>query len=236
MSAPVLPFSLAAWAAWAPGLNTPEDWAVWASGGKTSEGETKPDLPFVDAMTRRRLSPLSRMSLWAAHQALGGRTGIASVFASRHGELPRSAELLAQLAAGEPLSPMGFSLSVHNTASGLHSIVARDTAPSTAIAGGADSLTAGLLEALGRLAENPAAPVLLVYGDDRMPEVYGEFDSAKLMPHALALLLSSGDTHRLSLETGAIGEAERECQSLELLRTLACGGAARLGDWRWQGA
>lgn len=236
MSTPALPFALHAWAAWAPGLGTPEDWRAWADGEREALGEAKPDLSFVDAMTRRRLSPLSRMCLSCAHQALQGRAGIASVFASRHGELPRSAELLAQLAIGEPLSPLGFSLSVHNTASGLHSIVQHDTAPSTAIAGGPDSLTAGLLEALGRLAERPEAPVLLVYGDDRLPEVYGEFDSARLMPHALALLLGQGTTHRLSLESRPADVAERERQSLSLLRALAQGGSARLGDWRWEQA
>lgn len=235
MTAFAAQFAIRRWAAWAPGVTTPEAWRAWASGEGHPEADGQPALAFVDAMTRRRLSRLSRMALDVAHQVLAGETGVVSVFASRHGEMRRTAELLSSLARQEALSPTTFSLSVHNTASGLHSIVTGNTAASTAIAAGDDSLRQALAEALGQLAQAPARPVLLVYADEPLPEAYAEFRDHPPFPLALALLLEAGD--QVSLRDDAEPPHTPEPQALALLRALVtdtpCALAGPRNAWTW---
>src|SRR5690606_5860730 len=87
-------------------------WAFWAPGKKQS----RPDISFVPSLLRRRLSILSAGAMHVANTALQDERDIPVVFASRHGELGRTAAILEALAACEAPSPTAFSLSVHNTA------------------------------------------------------------------------------------------------------------------------
>jgi hypothetical protein len=139
-------------------------------------------------MQRRRLSRLSRLALSAAHSCAGERHFLPTVFASRHGEIHRTLGLLGDLAHNEPLSPMAFSLSVHNTASGLYSITTGNTAPSTAIAAGADTLSMAMIEAIGQLQRHDE--VMVVYAEEPLPAEYGAFasnDNSALLGLALRL-------------------------------------------------
>ncbi len=140
-------------------------------------------------MVRRRMSRLSRMALRVAFDVAAGQP-LPSVFASRHGELNRTMELFAQLCQREPLSPMGFAQSVHNTASGLYAIVAANTQPSTLVSAGPSTLMMALLEALA-LSRDLASPVLLVQADERLPAAYHPFVDEQELDLALALLVSS---------------------------------------------
>ena len=54
------------------------------------------------------------------------------VFISRHGETPRTLDILSDLASEQPLSPTQFSLSVHNAVIGLWSILRNETSEMTA--------------------------------------------------------------------------------------------------------
>lgn len=187
-----LTLHLARWAAWAPGLDTPAAWQSWPDTPIAPDAPDAPAVSFVPAMQRRRLSRLSRLCLQVAHDAAPEQTGLPTVFASRHGELHRTVGLLDQLAMGEPLSPMAFSLSVHNTASGLYSIQTGNTAPSTAVAAGQDTLPMALLEAAGLLLTHPA--VLVVYAEEPLPDCYHSLPHPADELGSLALLLQSAPT------------------------------------------
>jgi hypothetical protein len=116
------------------------------------------------------------------------------VFASQHGEIHRTLGLLGDLAQGEPLSPMAFSLSVHNTASGLYSIASGNTAPSTAVAAGLDTLPMALVEAMGQLQRHEE--VMVVYAEEPLPEAYRDFADGGSALLGLALRLGKPGTGR----------------------------------------
>lgn len=145
----------------------------------------------MPALLRRRLGFLGRMALSVAWRCADGEPALPSVFASRHGELDRTVELLQSLARREPLSPTEFSLSVHNSAAGLFSIARRDRSPASAVAAGEDSLAAGMLEGIGLLADGqPQA--LVVYADADPPAPYRGHIGVGSPVFAVAILLRCG--------------------------------------------
>lgn len=236
-------FQVEHWAAWAPGLTQAEDWSAWARGERTAEAEGKPALPFIDPLLRRRLSRLSRLALQVAYDSAEGRHDRRTVFASRHGEIHRTRDLLADLAADEALSPMGFSLSVHNTASGLYSIASGNQAPSTAIAAGRDTLAMALIEAVGQSQRHGEA-VLLVYANEPLPADYTAFADETALPLGLALRISAACDQESTWSLQATNTSENHdhgpvlCPGLTLLQLLAGDTpealhAGERGSWRW---
>ncbi len=147
-----------------------------------------PDVAFVEPMTRRRLSRLARSAFHcAARVAPPG--GCRTVFASQHGDLDRTAALLADLASGAELSPTHFAMSVHNATLGQWSLLQKDHSPACAVAAGLETFACGLLEAWSCWRRQPELPVLYVFAEDRVPEVFQEVLPVPPPPHAAALLL-----------------------------------------------
>ena len=184
------------WAAFSPCRMLQEEWQTWADGneGDVAEAGYKPDLPWVSAMLRRRLSPMGRAALWAAGQLLeeGRAEPVATIFASRHGEVGRTVKLLRDLAVQAPLSPASFSLSVHNAIGGIHSIANKVFSPISAISAGPDTVCAALLEAYTQLAVRPGDDdeILCVFYDDPLPEPVDGFDLEQHDVQALAVRVS----------------------------------------------
>lgn len=147
-------------------------------------------------MARRRIDPLGRTALQAAFWAQGAEPPGPVVFASRWGEIARSVSLLRQLAQGEPLSPMAFSMSVHNANSAAYSIARVDTGNYVAVSAGPCSAAAGLCEAIGLLADG-ARQVLMVSVESALPEPYQAFEDHALPMRAWAVLIQEGDDIRL---------------------------------------
>jgi hypothetical protein len=215
------------WHAWAPGLADTAAWQQWAeqgAAGLPAEIAAAP-VEFVEPMLRRRLSPLSRVGLHCAHAALAGERAEQMVFASRHGELGTTVNLLRQLAQGEALSPMGFSLSVHNSAAGLYGIAGKDDTPATAIAAGRDSLQACLLEAAAMRASGVGS-VLISYVEQDLPAPYQPWQEAEAPLLGLGLLIADGGTPlQLRRDTNSAAYAS---PALALIRVLAGASAATL--------
>ena len=141
-------FNIAAWRAWAPGLDSVADWQAWSQQPSVlAASNAAPDVSFLPAMQRRRLSRLARMAFSVGWPLAQGHEALPLVFASRHGETPRTFDILSDLAASQPLSPTQFSLSVHNAVIGLWSIMRGETSEMTAIAAAGDGLEHGLIEA-----------------------------------------------------------------------------------------
>jgi len=184
-----LVFELLSWGAWSPDFQTADSWQQWQQpNGNLLPKPDAPALAHIPAMQRRRFSRLTKMMLTAAYQCQP-ENNCRSIFSSRHGELTRTLGLLKDIAQKQALSPMAFSQSVHNTASGIFGIVNNNTAASTSVAAGEQTLTQALIEAYAQLAQAPQ-PVLVVFGDDPVPPVYSEFTHEVELPLALGLYLA----------------------------------------------
>lgn len=121
-------------------------------------------------MQRRRLSPLSKAAMTTAHPLLSGRD-MPVLCCSVHGEANRTYSLLQDVAAGEPLSPTAFGLSVHNAIVGQLSISLGIRSPALALAGGDFPLQSGFLEAAAMLSEG-VPELLLQFYEEPLPELY----------------------------------------------------------------
>ena len=95
------------WSAWAPGLETPEAWRAWCAAPVPLAPTGHPEARFLPAMLRRRCSPLTRIALTAAWGCVEeGELGrVRTVFASRHGSVNESIEMIEQVVRRERLSP-----------------------------------------------------------------------------------------------------------------------------------
>src|ERR1700677_3515966 len=140
-----LRFSVVQWIACAVGLDKPDDPVVWGSGSALEAAEDHPQAT-LPPLLRRRVTALGKMAFKAAFD-LSALEPARFIFCSRHGEFQRTLSILTTLATGEAVSPAEFSLSVHNALAGLLSIAQHNTGGHTAIAAGADSFHAGLIEA-----------------------------------------------------------------------------------------
>jgi hypothetical protein len=234
----VIHFSIDQWRAWAPGIDQVDDWARWSDAPWTPDSpDAQPEVAFLPAMQRRRLSRLARMTFAVAWPLADGRPSMPMVFVSRHGETPRNFELLSDLARQEDLSPTQFSLSVHNSIIGLWSILRSDPSEMTALAASRDGLEQGLLEASLLLAEGHPE-VLLVIAEDAQPEPYQPWIDDAPFPHALALRLSTGQDWTLSRQPDQASEDRSWPRALQLV-SLLTGRRQHLGPagvqhaWSW---
>lgn len=146
------------------------------------------DIGFIEPMMRRRLSSLSRIALKVAHDCASDLQSVRVVFASRHGELRRTTDILRAVGEGEPVSPTSFSLSVLNAMTGIFGIARGDRAPASAVSAGAETLGLALLEAHAQFATDSSTPVLVVYADEPADAAYGTIDD-EVQGGALAILL-----------------------------------------------
>jgi hypothetical protein len=223
-----------------------KSWASWmpehipAAPTLAAADHAQPALSQVPAMTRRRLSRLSKMAFDVALHT-DAANSVPTIFASRHGDLHKTLALLQQLAAGEALSPTHFALSVHNAISGQFSLYQLNQADSNAIAAGADSLHYAILEAVARLRTEPAlTEILVVYADEPVPETYQQYCQDPSVAIALALLLSRDQGQRFNFSMTADTQAAASVdQALQLLPVLQ-GTSAQLQisgeqcQWHWQ--
>jgi len=224
-------FRIEQWRAWAPGLDSTADWCAWHQAPlRLIDSGEQPDISVLPAMQRRRLSRLARMAFHVAWPLAAAHPQLPMVFASRHGETPRTLNILTDLAHGEPLSPTQFSLSVHNAIIGLWSIQRGDCSEMTALAGEGDGLENAILDACGMLAEGAPA-VLLVIAEETPPELYRAFIDDVPFPYALGLLLTPGTDWQLLLRSATGPHAEWP-HALNLIRALCSDQASLQHHWK----
>ncbi|WP_299493315.1 beta-ketoacyl synthase chain length factor [uncultured Shewanella sp.] len=220
-----LTFDIISWGAWSPLYQEALDWQHWQAPLTAVPSSTRPpDLQQIPANQRRRLSPLTKIILAATFQA-NPPAQCRSIFASQHGEINRTMSLLSDITNAQSLSPTSFSQSVHNTASGMFSILTKNKAASTAIAAGTESLSQAVIESYVQLHENPE-PILLVYGDEPVPSIFQRFNTQPEWPIAMAFVLSqqSTNTHlaKLTIDTNYQTKTEKHLKFGEILHALAC--------------
>jgi hypothetical protein len=236
----LITFNIAQWRAWAPGLTNVEDWQQWSQHPTPLQSSDEaPDVSFLPAMQRRRLGRLARMAFAVGWPLAQGHARLPLVFVSRHGETPRTFEILCDVAANEPLSPTQFSLSVHNAVIGLWSILRGETSEMTALAAAGDGLEHGVFEAAALLAEGAPA-VLVIVTEEQPPQAYCDWIDDVPFPYAVGLLLTPGTDWQLSLKPGSETPPRTEWpHALNLLRILntaqsACEHPWKNRLWNWQ--
>jgi hypothetical protein len=205
-------------------------WATWGE----QECSPQPQIGFIEPLVRRRLSFLDRIALHVANACVAEGEPVHLVFASRHGELARSAELLAQLARNELPSPMSFSLSVLNAAAGLYGIARKDRSPATAISSGEATFPLALVEGAAQAQKNPDAAVVVAFADEPPPEVYKSLVDSPRHAQAIAVRLEAKNAQkRVSLAwSEGDGEDQPEEAVWRFARSLADGTS---GSWSANG-
>jgi hypothetical protein len=241
----MIEFSVVDWSAWAPGLTTKSDWQAWAHAPTVPDGPDTPALPEVPAMQRRRIERLGRMAIqaacWCEQPDDAGQVPL--VFASRHGDVARSMELLDTLRQDTPRSPTACGLSVHNAVAALYSIARGQRGNYLALAGGRGTVEAACVEAYGLLADG-APEVRVIAYESPLPGVYAGFADEPDPYFAWCWRLARADRPgtRLSLGWGA-GDQDSPPgtlpHSLDALRFLLSGDPALQfqvdgQQWSWQ--
>ena len=225
-------FAIKGWKAWKPGCSTQSDWESWGqslavpadNASKNSASEhnaVAPDVSMVPAMLRRRLSPQAKAVFSVALPLLGEYGNMPIVHASRHGEVERTFSILKDIAAGEMVSPMQFSLAVHNAISGMLSIQQNVTDNITAIAACGEELVPALLEAIGLLENH--SHILCVFNDAPIPSEL-QFVGQYYEPYSVACVISTGEGCELLTEEVCGNQADVALpQPLALVQLLAGG-------------
>lgn len=236
-------FNIEQWHALSPGFSTPDDWRHYRSFNTDSENASL-ELNLIPAMMRRRMSPLSKIALQAAIHLQQSSTSEFDylIFSSRHGELPRTVELLQQVLQGEEASPMAFSQSVHNTSAGLFTIATKSPIPATSLAGCESSLHHALIEASAYLSENPQHKILLIDFDAPLPKPYDQFESQPTPPlYALGLILTSGTQTQITWQAKTTSNIEfkNRSQTIDIIQQLATQSRYwtiedSRNQWQWQ--
>lgn len=154
---------------------------------RASAGDPKPDLSFLPAMVRRRLTELEKAAISVAWRTTAGKIDFPVVFASRWGEIATTLKLMRQMHDEGEMSPAGFSNSVHNAAPGYLSLFAKSAMPYTAIAACENTREMGLLEASAY-----PGKVLFIYAEEATPDMYApHFPGAIEATFAEAILMDN---------------------------------------------
>jgi beta-ketoacyl synthase-like protein len=201
----------------------------------------------LPATERRRAGKCVRISLAAGLAAVDGAGAqardMAAIFASSSGDGDTLNAICEALASDDRLiSPTRFHNSVHNAPSGYWGIATGAMHPADSIAAYDASFAAGLLEAAGRIATDPARPVLLIAYDAPYPEpLNSKRPVSDCFAVALAMRAGAGRGWRLdvgltdeaptALDDAALEAMRRSipaARSLPLLRLLALGEPGRV--------
>ena len=200
--------SVERWSAWSAGREDASAWRRWCADPVALEPGGCPEARFLPPLIRRRCSPLARIALTTAFDCCGEQDleRCSTVFASRHGNINDSIDLLDRLAERQPLSPTGFSHTVHNAQAALFSLAAHNRHSSSSIAAQADTFGCAWLEALALLEREAGRPVLLVIADVPLAEAFASMVEEPEASYGLALWIAPANGAaglRFSIEPAA---------------------------------
>lgn len=239
-----------------------DNWAAWISPGRAKDlagsgpadrvNTLEPEIGFVSANHRRRLTPLSRIVVDTYHRANGNPDGvlqIPSIFCSTFGEHERNTRLILDISKDSDVSPTAFSLSVHNALAGLVSIFYGNEAPCITMATNRSGISMALIEAYSMLGET--SPISLTIYDGPVHESYQDIVINSDETAAITMIVSPErrDKDRLHAEQ-TTGNGYTQSPQLEIIEivNLLLGresgapsdrtvternGRVTLGDWSW---
>lgn len=203
------------------------DWSGWTtpslvpvSAGTPLRISDVPDASAIPALLRRRLNTQGRAAAAELLRLPDAGQHLPVVYSSRHGDIERTLSVLLELANHEPVSPMNFSLAVHNAIPGILSIHSGNTANITSLAALEESLVPALLEAAGLLQEGHAQ-VLCLFADVPIPEIYRTSCPEPAAPYAASFIVSADANDSFSLNRATDEDASCEADPLpEALRFI----------------
>jgi len=160
------------------------------------------NVSFVPMMLRRRCSQFTKMCFSAAHHSITEGENLPVISVSKYGEIQRQYAISKKIIETKEVSPTAFSFSVFNTAIALLGISLKNHASAQAFSTMSYQLEAGLIHALSFLENHPQEEkLLLLVGEERLPEAYQKISVEKNIPFIAAFLLSlhgNGYTVRFS--------------------------------------
>jgi len=227
------------WSFWSPESSDPSRWLRhWRQPG-AERGEAALRIDLIPARHRRRMSRLSKMALGTALEVIRDHAVDYSIFASQHGEIVRTCEILGSISSNTEISPAAFAQSVHNTSSGLFTIIAASTAPSMSMASGANTFAYAWIEALAYLSIHPTHRVLLVDFDEALPEAFQGHSADAVCDHSMAMLLRATQHGGIHLSRSAAAENQHLPQGPQFLAWLQSSASdlSLTSDgqgWRWE--
>lgn len=233
-------FNINNWFAISAGIESKQAWQQWhqelCEWPPVTE-KIKADL--IPPMMRRRMSNLSKIAVQTALQVSQSQQIDYIVFSSNHGELTRTASLLGDIMQGKDASPMAFSQSVHNTASGLFTIASERATPVTSIASTENGLPNAIIEAYCYLSEYPNSQVLVVDFDEPLPEIYQQYETQNYQYYALAMLINNGRNFTLSQKLNNKNTQPSLPHALQFINWLVSEQKtvqinSNKGDWQWK--
>lgn len=156
-----------------------------------------PKLLYVDALFRRRLSQVTRMTIEAVYGVIQGNEDLKLVFASFRGEIARQLKINKGLVEDANVLPASFSISVFNTPAAATTIAFKMKAGYTAIYPSEDNFRSAFLAAAAPLLSGEESKIIFAYADEKIPE---ELENCKGfssdVPVSFACVLSSEDDSR----------------------------------------
>lgn len=182
------------WSAISSGLYTSDSWQSWAQHERHDWSLPLPKNSTIPMMMARRMSVGSRLAVEVALSLLHQKPN-AAVFISRHGELERTYKILTALNQQQPVSPTDFAMSVHNTAAGLFTILAKSTIPIASIAAGDDGFQQGLLEVQAMFASG-LTQILLIDFEGVIPDFYHPEVNNIVPAYAVGFIITPGSEYR----------------------------------------
>lgn len=168
------------------------DLCVWQP--PADDLSASPKLEWTEAIFRRRLSQLTKMTVQVARDVFeksGADKKTKIVFLSFRGELEREFKVNKTLIQEESILPAAFSLSVFNAAIAQATIaLGLKGGYSCVFPSGAD-FASGFLSAAAPVLAGTEENIVFIYADENVPDYYKEFLKGPNEPLALAALLSS---------------------------------------------
>ena len=210
------------WYALSSGMLEKSAWIGWDGYLKSSsENVALPQTKYIPMIQARRMSHACRLACEVTLNLLADSTENidAAVFISQHGELGRSTKIIQSIVEGQAVSPTDFSMSVHNTASGLSTILSKNTMEISSISAGSDGFQQGLFEVQAFFSQG-AEKVILVEFDDRVPNLYQTGGRFEIAPYACGFVFSPEKEYQYELYSPPrpLSQQPEVPQSLQFLK------------------
>ena len=205
--------------AWAPGVSTPSNnsdrWQLYKDELiEITDEPLSPKLEFTDALFRRRLSQLTKMTIQVLHDVLAQRPDCAGskvAFVSLRGEIARELSVNKMLFEDQAILPAAFSLSVFNTAPAAATIALGLHGGYTAIFPSQGNFRAALLAACAPVCSREVDKLLLAYADEKIPDCYAPFAPRDSRPLSFATVLSTQESEgSVSLELDSLPKTPQD--------------------------
>ncbi len=176
----------------------------------------------IPMLTARRLTAGNRCAIECALTLIEKHKPQAMLFSSRHSELEHNFKLLKALAEGVDTSPTDFTMSVHNSAAGVLSILSKLQVATSATSAGADSLGSLLTEAFLMVQEGKG-PVLAVDFEGAVPDFYLPYlkEGMPACPYAFAMMLDKGQSFKVKVSYAPSKAEPSLAPGLSLYRALS---------------